>query len=143
MKKVLIIDDYIPMRSYIEKFIPDASIDQVYKIPDDLSILASYDALIVDGLGINNKTFGNGLEFLMAYDKPKDQAVVYHSACGVYGAKAQKLYDRGISAVEKGEAKYGEKIALAIKGSLQKLGEANVSDSTIATIINARRKKGE
>lgn len=70
MKKVLVIDDSYMMKSFVEKFVNDVDVEQVYMIPDDISTLVRYDALVVDGNGIGNNNYRKGIDLLMDYDKP-------------------------------------------------------------------------
>ena len=88
-------------------------IDQLYRIPDDLSVLIGYDAVVVDGLGIGNNMFKEGLDLLMEYDKPEGQSVVYHSGLGAYGCDLDALSERGVAVVTKGSNP--EKLTLAIR----------------------------
>lgn len=118
MKTVLIIDDDYGMKSYAEKFISGFAVEQIYRLPDDESVLRKYDALIVDGQGISNGKYKNGLEFCKAYDKPEGQAVVFHSGNGAYRDDAAELRKRGVAIVTKGSNP--EKLALAIRFQIDK-----------------------
>lgn len=122
MKKVLLIDDEAFVKVFIERFVPDVKVEQKFRIPDDRSALPSYDALVVDGLGIGNKEFKNGLEFLKTYNKPDGQSVVYFSGLGVCDPQDKDILDRrGIAIVEKGWPP--EELVAAIKFAMQKKGE--------------------
>ena len=118
MKKVLVIDDDRMMKSYVEKFASDVEVEQLYAIPDDISVLRNYDAVVVDGRGIGNKAYPDGMSLCMAYDKPEGQAVVYHSGDGVFGKEAQPLIDRGVSIVLKGS--HPEELSLAIQFAIER-----------------------
>lgn len=120
-KKVLIIDDSHMMKPYLEKWIDDMDIEQIYRIPEDLSILAGYDALVVDGMGISNLKYKEGLDFLLDYDKPEGQSVVYHSGLGAYGREREALERRGVAVVTKGSNP--EKLTLAIRFPMMKRKE--------------------
>ena len=111
-KRVLIIDDDSGMKSYVEKFVEGVVVNQLYRIPDDLSVLLAYDAIVVDGLGIGNNRFEDGLDLCIHYDKPEGQSVVYHSGLGAYGNDARILSERGVEVVMKGSNP--EKLSLAI-----------------------------
>ncbi len=117
-KKVLVIDDDSCMKSYVEKFVEGVIVHQLYRIPDDLSVLLAYDAIVVDGLGISNDRFENGLDLCMHYDKPEGQSVVYHSGLGAYGNDARILSERGVAVVTKGSNP--EKLSLAILFAMKK-----------------------
>ena len=113
-KSILVIDDDRGMKSFIEKFMTGSfRIDQLYRIPDDLSVLSGYDAVVVDGLGIGNDMFKDGLDLLMEYDKPDGQSVVYYSGLGAYGCDLDALSERGVAVVTKGSNP--EKLTLAIR----------------------------
>ena len=117
-KKVLVIDDDSFMKSYVEKFVEGVVVHQLYRIPDDLSVLLAYDAVVVDGLGIGNDRFEDGLDLCMHYDKPEGQSVVYHSGLGAYGNDARILSERGVAVVMKGSNP--EKLSLAILFAMKK-----------------------
>ena len=117
MKKILVIDDARYMRSFVEEFVPDVEVEQIYRLPEDESILAKYDGLIIDGSGISNSKYNNGLVFCKQYDKPEGQAVVFHSGNGVYGDDAKELGKRGIAIVPKGSNP--EKLSLAARFAME------------------------
>ena len=118
---ILVIDDDRAMKSFIEKLMTGSfKVDQLYRIPDDLSVLMGYDAVVVDGLGIGNNRFKEGLDLLMAYDKPEGQSVVYYSGLGVYGRDRDALSERGVAVVTKGSNP--EKLTLAIRFAMMKGG---------------------
>jgi len=120
-RKVLVIDDDCGMKTYLEKWANDMDIEQIYRIPADLSILAGYDALVVDGLGIGNGKYREGVDLLLDYDKPEGQSVVYHSGLGSYGREREALERRGVAVVAKGSNP--EKLTLAIRFSKMKAVE--------------------
>lgn len=117
-KRVLVIDDDRGMKSYVEKFVEGVVVDQLYRIPDDLSVLLAYDAVVVDGLGIGNGRFEEGFDLCMAYDKPDGQSVVYYSGLGAYGSDRDALSERGVAVVTKGSNP--EKLVLAIRFAMKK-----------------------
>ena len=121
MKKILVIDDDHFMKSFVEKFVSDVEVEQIYRLPEDESILAKYDGLIVDGSGISNSKHENGLAFCKQYDKPEGQSVVFYSGNGAYGDDAKELEKRGIAVVTKGSNP--EKLALAVKFAMEKKSE--------------------
>lgn len=117
-KRVLIIDDDRGMKSYVEKLVEGVVVDQLYRIPDDLSVMMGYDAVVVDGLGIGNGRFEEGFDLCMAYDKPDGQSVVYYSGLGVCGRDRDALSERGVAVVTKGSNP--EKLTLAIRFAMMK-----------------------
>lgn len=119
-RKVLVIDDDHGMKAYLEKFADDMDIEQIYRIPEDLSILAGYDALVVDGLGIGNGEYRYGVDLLLDYDKPEWQSVVYHSGLGAYGREREALERRGVDVVTKGSNP--DKLTFAIRFNKMKSG---------------------
>ena len=120
-RRILVIDDDRVMKSFIEKWMTgDFTVEQLYRIPDDLSVLKGYDAVVVDGLGIGNGRFKEGFDLLMAYEKPEGQAVVYYSGLGAYGRDRDALSERGVAVVTKGSNP--EKLTLAIRFAMMKGG---------------------
>ena len=65
-RRVMVIDDnWGIVKSLIEKWSTESmDVECVARIPDDLSRLSEYDALVVDGSGISNGEFKDGFEFL-------------------------------------------------------------------------------
>lgn len=118
-RKVLVIDDDCGMKAYLEKWVDDMDIEQIYRIPADLSTLSGYDALVVDGLGIGNGKYREGVDLLLDYDKPEGQSVVYHSGLGAYGREREALERRGVAVVTKGSNP--EKLTLAIRFNKMKI----------------------
>lgn len=118
MRKVLVIDDCYFMKEYVEKFVSDVEVDRCYRLPEDESILAKYDALVIDGEGIGNATYRHGLEFCRVYDKPEGQAVVYCSGLHPSKEDCEILEKRGIAVVDKGGNP--EKLALCVKFAMEK-----------------------
>jgi len=117
--RILVIDDDRAMKSFVEECMTgDFKVDQLYRIPDDLSVLRDYDAIVVDGLGIGNGRFKEGFDLLMAYDKPEGQSVVYYSGLGAYGRDRDALSERGVAVVTKGSNP--EKLTLAIRFAMMK-----------------------
>ena len=121
MKKILVIDDDHIMKRFVEEFVSDVEVEQIYRLPEDESILAKYDGIIVDGSGISNSKHKNGLAFCKQYDKPEGQSVVFYSGNGVYGYDAKELEKLGIAVVTKGSNP--EKLALAVKFAMEKKSE--------------------
>ena len=118
-KRILVIDDDRGMKPFIEKFMTGSfKVDQLYRIPDDLSVMSGYDAVVVDGLGIGNGRFKEGFDLCMAYDKPDGQSVVYYSGLGAYGRDRDALSERGVAVVTKGSNP--EKLTLAIMFAMTK-----------------------
>lgn len=102
--KVLVIDDAGFMRSYAQKFLDFCDVEQKYRIPEDETVLAKYDVLIVDGNGIGNSKYKDGIEFCKAYEKQgNNKGVIYHS--GLFSDKEdlEILKEMGIKVLLKGD----------------------------------------
>lgn len=140
-RKVLVIDDDYWMKTYLEKWADDMDIEQIYRIPADLSILADYDALVVDGLGIGNGKYREGVDLLLDYDKPEGQSVVYHSGLGAYGREREALERRGVAVVTKGSNP--EKLVLAIRFSKMKAVETAKAEKAEKTEKSKKAKWGK
>lgn len=117
-KKVLVIDDSRMMKDYVEKFCYGCEVEQIYRLPYNFQGLDKYDAIIVDGHGIGNAKWKNGMEFLRDYDKPEGQSVVYYSGCGAYGEERDMLEAKGVAVVTKGSNP--EKLWLAVRFPMSK-----------------------
>ena len=102
MGKVCVIDDDRFMKSYCEKFLEDFEITQIYRLPEDESILAEFDVLVVDGQGIGNNKYKEGKDFLLSYKlHGSNRGCVYYSGlCDKFDR--EELAQHGIAAVTKG-----------------------------------------
>lgn len=118
VRKVLVVDDFPAMRGYIEKQVPNVEVTYIRQLPEDESVLSQFDALVVDGDGIGNKKWKNGLDFCKSYNKPEGQAVVFHSGLSAYGEDAMILEHRGIANLPKGGNP--EKLRLCIRFPMPK-----------------------
>ena len=112
VRKVLFVDDFPGMQGYLEKHVPDVEVTYIRRLPEDESVLAQFDALVIDGDGVGNRKYPDGLAFCKAYNKPEGQAVVFHSGFSARGADALELECRGIANLPKGCNP--EKLALCI-----------------------------
>lgn len=112
--KVCVIDDDYFMKSYCEKFLEGFEITHLYRLPEDESILAEYDVLIVDGLGIGNRKYETGKDFLLAYKiQGRNRGCIYHSGlCDKFDR--EDLAPRGIAVVNKGSDP--QKLVDVVKG---------------------------
>lgn len=101
--KVCVIDDDYAMGRFAEKFLPNHNITHLRKIPDDVSILSSFDVIIVDGNGIANKEYANGLDFCKAYTPSvNNRRIVFYSGNGCYKKDLIDLAVKGVVQVTKG-----------------------------------------
>lgn len=118
MKKVLVIDDLYLVGEHIKQLLSDvAEVDHMYRLPDDESCLAKYDALVIDGEGIGNNKFSHGLDFCKAYDKPDGQAVVYNSGLLPSDEDCKLLEKRGIAVAVSSDPEY---LAFEIQSPMKK-----------------------
>lgn len=117
-KRVLVIDDSSMMRVFVERFVPGVTVEHVFRIPEDVSELKLYDALVVDGQGIGNSRWRHGLDFCKEYEKPEGQAVVFYSGLRAHGEDAAELERRGIANLSKGCNP--EKLALAVRFAMER-----------------------
>lgn len=63
-----VIDDFLMVQSAIRNAVGDVyTVTALTVIPDDLSVLDAFDALVVDRSGIGNRTYKNGVDFLIDY----------------------------------------------------------------------------
>ena len=112
--RVCVIDDDRFMKSFCEKFLEDFEITHLYRIPEDESTLAEFDALIVDGQGIGNRKYKEGKDFLLAYKlQGSNRGCVYYSGlCDK--SDREELAQHGIAAVTKGSVP--QELVDAVKG---------------------------
>lgn len=101
---ILVIDDSRFISEVIKSYFPNDEVDHLYGIPDDLTILAKYDVLIVDNQGIGNQEYCDGSEFLRAYVPFSErQIVVYYSGLGASDDfKYNVLRPKGFDSYTKG-----------------------------------------
>ena len=114
MGKVCVIDDDRFMKAFCEKFLEDFEITHLLRIPEDESILAEFDVLIVDGQGIGNSKYKDGKNFLLSYKlKGWNRGCVYCSGlCDK--SDREELVQHSIAAVTKGSDP--QKLVDAVKG---------------------------
>lgn len=67
--KACVIDDSRGITSSLKAQLEKEGIDvtEMWRLPEDMSELDGFDMLVVDGSGIGNSKFKNGVEFLKAY----------------------------------------------------------------------------
>lgn len=104
--KVCIIDD----SSFITSFVCDSfnrrgmPCDCEYRIPKDISTLEKYGILIVDGSGIGNGTYRNGVEFLMDFALGRTDILIVHYSGLVLPDDKEALEGIGVRVIEKGRS---------------------------------------
>jgi len=141
-RRILVIDDDRAMKSFVEKWMTgDFTVEQLYRIPDDLNVLKGYDAVVVDGLGIGNGKYREGIDLLLDYDKPEGQSVVHHSGLCAYGREREALERRGVAVVTKGSNP--EKLVLAILFSKMKAVETAKEEKAEKVEKSKKAKRGK
>lgn len=101
--KVLVIDDTYFVFSAISRTLDFCNVEHVYGIPEDESELADFDVLIVDGKGIGNSKYKDGIEFCKTYEKQgNNKVVIYHSGLAPYVEDEFALTNKGVKIVVKG-----------------------------------------
>ena len=93
---VCVIDDDYFMKSYFEKFLEGFSITHEPRIPKDVSKLGDFDVLIVNGSGIGNGVYKNGVEFLKAYKKRGKNRGIIHLSGWIDRKDEDELMSKGI-----------------------------------------------
>lgn len=101
--KVLVIDDTYFIFAAISKTLDFCEVEHEYRIPEDESELPDFDVLIVDGDGIGNSKYKNGIEFCKAYKKQgNNKVVIYYSGLAPYGENEKALVGKGVKILTKG-----------------------------------------
>lgn len=101
--RLAVIDDCGFIVTRIEKdFAETHDVDVFYRIPDDLHELDKYDVLIVDGNGIGNSKFRNGVDFIREYEPfHKDKNIIHYTGLCSF-LDRMVLKSRGVKVVIKG-----------------------------------------
>lgn len=98
-----VIDDCWMIQSSVRNAVSDIyDVTALTVIPDDLSVLDAFDALVVDGSGIGNRTYPTGVDFLLAYapSHPEKRFVHFTGYCERHNL--DRLAKLGIPVVMKG-----------------------------------------
>lgn len=99
--EVCAIDDDRTLKHWLELYLPGFKVSQVYGIPEDETELARYDVLIVDGYGIGNGQYGDGMEFLLSYQMRGNNKGLVHFSNLVSNADKIALAEKGIKYLNK------------------------------------------
>lgn len=99
---VCVIDDDYFMKRYFENFLEDFSIIHEPRIPKEVSKLGDFDVLIVDGSGIGNGVYENGVEFLKAYKRSGKNKGIIHLSGWIDRKDGDELMSKGIECITKG-----------------------------------------
>ena len=101
--RLAVIDDCgFIVRGIERDFAETHDVDVFYRIPDDLHELDKYDVLIVDGDGIGNTKFMNGVDFIREYETfHKDKKIIHYTGLCTQQNRTE-LESRGVKVVSKG-----------------------------------------
>ena len=101
-KRICIIDDDGFIRNWVAECLKPHTVVGLRELPLDVSELYDYDILIVDGNGIGNEKWRNGVEFLMEYTPKNPLQKLIHYSGYISAQDEKKLTQKGIMALEKG-----------------------------------------
>ena len=115
-----VIDDCWMIQSAVRNAVSDVyAVTALTVIPDDLSVLDAFDALVVDGSGIGNLTYSTGVDFLLDYAPRHPEKRFVHFTGYCERQNWDSLEKLGIPVVTKG-GRSGEILeALVQKGEMQ------------------------
>lgn len=115
-----VIDDCWMIQSSVRNAVSDVyTVTALTAIPDDLSVLDAFDALVVDGSGIGNRTYPTGVDFLLAYAPRHPEKWFVHFTGYCERQNRDSLAKLGIPVVTKG-GRSGELLeALVQKGEME------------------------
>lgn len=98
-----VIDDCWMVQSAVRNAVGDVYTMTAFTlIPDDLSVLDAFDALVVDGSGIGNQTYPTGVDFLIAYAPRHPEKRFVHFTGYCERKNRDSLAKLGIPVVTKG-----------------------------------------
>lgn len=100
--RVCVIDDAWFMKGFSKEILEDYDVSYEPRIPLDEEILAGFDVLIVDGEGIGNSKYKNGVEFLKAYKKQGQNKGLIHFSGFISPSDEKALEALGVECLEKG-----------------------------------------
>ena len=115
-----VIDDCWMIQQAVRNAVGDVyTVTSLTVIPDDLSMLDAFDVLVVDGSGIGNRTYQNGVDFLLAYAPSHSDKRFVHFTGYCERQNMNSLLKLGIPVVSKG-VRPGEILeALVQKGEME------------------------
>lgn len=115
-----VIDDCWMIQSAVRNAVSDVyDVTAMTVIPDELSELDAFDALVVDGSGIGNRTYPTGVDFLFAYAPRHPEKRFVHFTGYCERQNRDSLAKLGIQVVTKG-GRSGEILeALVKKGEME------------------------
>lgn len=113
-KRICIIDDQGFIRDCVAKCLKPHTVEGLRQLPLDVSELYDYDILIVDGNGIGNEKWRNGVAFLMEYTPKNPKQKLIHFSGFVSVEDETKLTQKGIMALEKSRY-FGDYVDLILK----------------------------
>lgn len=113
--KLALIDDSGMIQTFVlSDFASSHEVKTYWRIPEDLTELDQFDVLIVDGAGIGNRRFANGVNFLLEY-APKNPDKRFVHFTGLCTAEdRERLKAIGVTVVSKGRCT--EELVNAVNG---------------------------
>ena len=109
-KRICVIDDDGFVRGCIAKCLKSHTVECLRLLPLEVAELYDYDILIVDGNGIGNEKWRNGVEFLMEYIPKNPLQKLIHFSGYITAQDERKLTKKGIKVITKGSCFYEDLI---------------------------------
>lgn len=109
-KRICVIDDDGFVRGCIAKCLMQHTVVGLRLLPLEVAELYDYDILIVDGNGIGNEKWRNGVEFLMEYTPKNPMQKLIHFSGYITAQDEMKLTKKGIKVITKGSCFYEDLI---------------------------------
>lgn len=101
--KICIIDDSGMIQNIAKEFLSKyGEVETLWRIPEDVSELEKFDALVVDNDGIGNKTWIKGSDFLAEYAGSHASQLIVHYSGYISRETAEKLIPLGVKMATKG-----------------------------------------
>lgn len=109
-KQICVIDDDGFVRDCVAKCLKQHTVVGLRLLPLEVAELYDYDILIVDGNGIGNEKWKNGVEFLMEYTPKNPLQKLIHFSGYITEQDKRKLTKKGIKVITKGSCFYEDLI---------------------------------
>lgn len=101
-KRICVIDDDGFIRNWVAECLKPHTVVGLRMLPLDVSELNNYDIVIVDGNGIGNEKWANGVDFLMDYTPLNPLQKLMHFSGYISVQDEMKLNKKGIMTLVKG-----------------------------------------
>lgn len=109
-KRICVIDDDRFVMGCIAKCLKPHTVEGLRQLPLEVAELYDYDILIVDGNGIGNEKWKNGVAFLMEYTPKNPKQKLIHYSGFISAQDGMKLTQKGIKVLTKGSCFYEDLI---------------------------------